>query len=64
MSAGADFTLGIRSDGSLWAWGNNSAGQLGNGTTTGQTTPSQIGTATNWSAICAGTDFTLATALN
>jgi alpha-tubulin suppressor-like RCC1 family protein len=40
--------------------GNNASGKLGNGTTTSQTTPVQIGTATNWSGIAAGADFSLA----
>jgi alpha-tubulin suppressor-like RCC1 family protein len=39
-----DFTasLGIRSDGTLWAWGGNSYGQLGVGTTTGRSSMVQI----------------------
>jgi len=32
VSAGFDSTMAVRSDGSLWAWGVNSTGQLGNGT--------------------------------
>ena len=35
-------TLIVKTDGSLWACGNNSNGQLGNGTTTNQSTPVQI----------------------
>lgn len=33
VSCGYDFTAVIKTDGSLWAWGNNAYGQLGNGTT-------------------------------
>ena len=32
VSAGADYTMAIKADGSLWAWGANDYGQLGNGT--------------------------------
>lgn len=32
VSAGTNHTLAIKSDGSLWAWGSNSHGQLGQGT--------------------------------
>jgi alpha-tubulin suppressor-like RCC1 family protein len=31
VSAGTHHTLAIRGDGTLWAWGNNTFGQLGNG---------------------------------
>lgn len=52
--AGQDFFLAISQDGTLWAWGENSYGQLGDGTTTDRATPVQISTATNWSFIAAG----------
>jgi len=31
ISCGASHTLGLKSDGTLWAWGNSYSGQLGNG---------------------------------
>lgn len=35
--------LGIQSDGSLWAWGGNDDGQLGNSTTLGSKVPVRVG---------------------
>jgi alpha-tubulin suppressor-like RCC1 family protein len=53
-------TLAIKLDGTLWAWGSNTYGQLGNGTNTDNTVPTQIGTDTNWSMISAGENHSLA----
>jgi hypothetical protein len=41
VSAGGSHTVAIRTDGTLWAWGRNNFGQLGDGTTF-RTTPIQI----------------------
>ena len=46
MAAGAFHTLAIKTDGSLWAWGRNGYGEIGNGgpfgPNSGQDTPVQI----------------------
>ena len=42
VSAISNHTLAIREDGSLWAWGSNSAGQLGDGTTINRAKPTWI----------------------
>lgn len=57
---GASHVVAIKADGTLWAWGNNSQGQLGQGDTTALDTPTQIGTATNWRKCAAGTFFSAA----
>ena len=59
VSAGNSFTLAIRSDGGLFAWGENNNGQLGLNDTTQRWSPVQIG-ASSWSQVSAGSSFTLA----
>lgn len=47
----------IRSNGTLWTWGQNSWGELGNGNNTNNFTPQQVGTATNWVNIAGGRGY-------
>jgi len=42
VSAGGYHTCAIKQDGSLWCWGRNDYGQLGDGTYSDRTTPVQI----------------------
>lgn len=45
IAAGSYHSLALKSNGTLWAWGQNSSGQLGDGTiATRRTSPVQIGT--------------------
>ncbi|MDR2713480.1 MAG: S8 family serine peptidase [Clostridiales bacterium] len=54
-------SLALKTDGSLWAWGYNSYGQLGLGEkTTCQLTPAPVGTDKDWAAISAGNEHTIA----
>jgi alpha-tubulin suppressor-like RCC1 family protein len=53
-----DHTLLIKTDGSLWAYGDNSYGQLGDGTTTATNIPEQI-VASNVTAVAVGQYFSL-----
>jgi len=54
------YTLAVKSDGSLWAWGDNTHGQLGDGTNTATLSPKQIGTATGYLLLAAGYYHSLA----
>lgn len=60
VSTGSDHTLAIKTDGTLWVWGANYRGQLGDGTTIQKTVPTQLGTATDWLLIAAGQAHSLA----
>jgi alpha-tubulin suppressor-like RCC1 family protein len=54
------FSLAIKTDGTLWSWGQNSLGQLGQNNITPYSSPVQI-PGTTWSSISAGNNYALAT---
>lgn len=54
IAAGASHSLAVRADGSLWAWGSNAQGQLGDGTTVQRNTRVQIGIGSTWRTVGAG----------
>jgi len=60
ISVGWRHAVAIGTDGSLWTWGENRFGQLGDGSTTNRNTPTRIGRETNWASVTAGNDYTLA----
>ena len=62
IAAGENHSLSLRSDGTVWAWGDNSNGQLGDGTTTARWTPVQVNTLTGAQGITAGYQDTFASA--
>ncbi|MBK8078783.1 MAG: fibronectin type III domain-containing protein [Kineosporiaceae bacterium] len=47
-------TCAGRTDGTLWCWGVNADGQLGDGTSSPKTTPVQVGTGTTWTLVAVG----------
>jgi alpha-tubulin suppressor-like RCC1 family protein len=53
VSCGYRFSLGIQSNGTLYAWGNNSNGQCGQNNRTHLTVPFQVGSAL-WKQVAAG----------
>jgi alpha-tubulin suppressor-like RCC1 family protein len=58
-TTGAAHNLAIYSDGALWAWGNNSYGQLGDGTNIDKNTPTKIGINTTWNSISSNSHHNL-----
>jgi alpha-tubulin suppressor-like RCC1 family protein len=56
------FSLALKSDGTLWAWGDNAFGQLGDGTTIERHTPVQVRMPplSHVTAVAAGIDHSLA----
>jgi alpha-tubulin suppressor-like RCC1 family protein len=48
LSAGEAHVLAIKSNGTLWAWGRGTSGQLGDNTATTKSSPVQIGTDSDW----------------
>ena len=52
-------SFAIKTDGTLWGWGYNAQGQLGDGTTTGKSSPVQIGALTTWVSASGGNGFSL-----
>lgn len=64
IEAGAFHTLALKSNGTVWAWGWNDSGQIGNGTETDQTVPVQVGVGVlgfnNIIAVSAGDNHSMA----
>lgn len=54
VAGGHDHSLALKSDGTVWAWGDNGYGELGNDTTTGGSTPVKVQDLTDVIAIAAG----------
>ena len=59
-TAGGTFTAAIKTDGTLWAWGNNGYGQLGSNTTEQHASPMQVGIDDKWAMVAAGNGHTVA----
>ena len=60
IAAGGVHSLALRSDGTVWAWGRNSFGQLGDNTNTNRNVPVMVQGLSGVSAISAGDGHSLA----
>ena len=60
VKAGGTHTVALRSDGTVWAWGDNNTYQLGDGTKVDQNKPKQVAGLTDITSIAAGTTDSIA----
>jgi alpha-tubulin suppressor-like RCC1 family protein len=61
VSAGNEHTAAIKTDGTLWTWGDNGSGRLGTNNTIDRSTPvTTFAGGTNWKQVSAGPDNTAA----
>ncbi len=54
ISAGENFTCARKTNGTVWCWGWNFYGQVGDGTTTDRWTPAEVGSSPDWVSVDAG----------
>lgn len=61
VSAGTSFTVALKTNNTLWSWGNGGSGRLGINLATGnRSSPVQIGTRSDWTQVSSGASHTLA----
>jgi hypothetical protein len=54
VAGGSDHSLALKSDGTLWTWGSNVKGELGDGTIIERHDPARIGSETTWVSVAGG----------
>lgn len=60
VACGFQHTLAVRGDGTVWAWGANGFGQLGDGTLEGRAAPTQVAGVSQAKLVAAGYGHSLA----
>ena len=61
VSCGYNHTTAIKTDGTLWTWGSNDSGQLGDNTVDNRSTPvTTFSGGTNWKQVAGGSSHTAA----
>jgi alpha-tubulin suppressor-like RCC1 family protein len=58
ISVGWEHQCARRTDASIWCWGDNQHGELGNGTTQPEASPTKVPGADDWVSVTAGFDST------
>ena len=58
--SGTNHTIFLRTDGTVWTWGDNSNGQLGNGSTADSSVPVNVAVLTGVTAVSAGNTHSVA----
>ncbi|CAB4124386.1 Regulator of chromosome condensation (RCC1) repeat [uncultured Caudovirales phage] len=57
VASGLQHSIALKTDGTLWAWGQNQLNQLGDGTTLDSSSPgTTFGSGTNWKSVGGGTN--------
>jgi alpha-tubulin suppressor-like RCC1 family protein len=65
VSAGqVAFCAAIKTNGTLWSWGQNTSGRLGLNDTANRSSPVQVGALTDWSQVSGGSTFCAAIKTN
>ncbi|MCL2434375.1 MAG: RCC1 domain-containing protein, partial [Clostridia bacterium] len=59
VAAGIEHRVELKSDGTVWTWGSNNWGQLGDGTTSAQQYPVQVAGVSDVTAVAAGGEHTV-----
>jgi alpha-tubulin suppressor-like RCC1 family protein len=57
VAGGINFSLAIKTDGTLWSWGYNGSGPLGLNNQTDYSSPVQVGALTTWVSVSASTRY-------
>ncbi|RYZ44304.1 MAG: RCC1 repeat-containing protein, partial [Myxococcaceae bacterium] len=60
IAAGNEHSVAVKADGTVWAWGRNDLGQLGDNTTTQRLKPVKVSGLTGVMAVAAGYRYSLA----
>ena len=54
VTCGSYHTVAVKFDGTLWSWGRNAGGALGQGDTIHRSSPEQVGSLTDWGLVIGG----------